>query len=462
MRTRTTYVHDRLADIEDALRVGNFEAATSASQASLDAAPSDPHALHAAARLFELAGEPDHALTNWIHAVAIDPSIAQAWAAIGTVISRGEPITNPHQVALVAFLQAHRADPTWLLPAWYAAMMYHALGYPHAFEQMWKQCLTIMDRHGDAPQNGGITNWHNRSYMHLTTGNFSEGFRLYDFRLGDIGHTIGDRARNRPPAGVRRWTHGNPPPRLAVFVEQGAGDMLMTLRYVADLACQGVDVTLEVFPSMSTVVRHRFAYADRITVIGQDAPLPREVDAYVWAMSLPGLMSRPAMVEAWDNYLPLFTPSKVPQRKLVGFAWQGSRSHRSDKIRSMPPALLEPLAGECRKLGLVPVAINPGEATPSFLEDPGEIVSFAETAALLDECAAVVSVDTALVHLAGCMNVPTFAMLAALPDWRWGLTGQGHIPWYPSVTLCRQPVIGDWSTVVDEVAGAYLPGILPW
>lgn len=460
MRTRSTFVHDQLADIEDALRRGDWESAVKASHLSLEAAPSDPHALHAAARLFELASEPDNALTNWVNAVAIDPSIAQAWAAIGTVISRGEPIQNPHQFALLAFLQAHRADPVWLLPAWYATMTYHALGYPDAAAQMWRQCQRIIAEFGDHPKNGGITNWHNRSYMLMTMGQLEDGYRLYDFRLGDIGHMIGDRARNRPPAGVRRWTHGDPPPRLAVFVEQGAGDMLMTLPYVAALVRAGVEVTLEVFPSMSTLVRHRFVWADdeNLTVIGQDAELPHEVDAYVWAMSLPGLMPLTTQM----SFTPVFRLSSVQNPRNIAFAWQGSRSHRSDKIRSMPAELLEPIAAMCRDRGYTPIAVNPGEPVPAFLEDPGPIESFAETAAILDTCAAVVSVDTALVHLAGSLCVPTFAMLAALPDWRWGLSGHDN-RWYPSVTLCRQPVIGDWSSVVAEVAdhARALPSLEP-
>ena len=117
----------------------------------------------------------------------------------------------------------------------------------------------------------------------------------------------------------------------------------------------------------------------------------------------------------------------------------------------MPVEALRPLAEFVRAAGLTPIALNPGEPTPDFLEDPGPVESFATSADILDKCVAVVSVDTALVHLAGCMGVPTFAMLAALPDWRWGLVGRGLVQWYDSVTLVRQPTIGDWASVVTDV-----------
>ncbi len=447
LRTRTRHVADQLIAIEEALMVGDWPAAVKANHAALQAAPDDPHALHASGRLFELADQPQDALSQWIHAVALDPTISAAWSAIGTLLARGVPIDNPHAFALLAFHRACQADPTWLMPAWHTALLYHALGHQEAAIAATARCFEVLRLHGDDPKNGGVVNLHNRSYLLLTLGRFEEGFRCYEYRLADVGHAMGERARVRPPEGVPRWTHGEltKDARLAVFVEQGAGDMFMTLRYVAALAQQGVRVTLEMFPSMSGVLRHRFVPQDGVTFIGQDAPLPEPVDAFVWAMSLPGLM-RDAYTER------VLVPSAIlpSDRRLVAFCWQGSRSHRSDRIRSMPVEQLRPLAQWCRDRGYTPVAINPGEPAPD-LDDPGEITSFAETAALLDDCAAVVSVDTALVHLAGCLGVPTFAMLAALPDWRWGLHDQGHIRWYESVTLVRQPIIGDWASVVADV-----------
>jgi ADP-heptose:LPS heptosyltransferase len=62
----------------------------------------------------------------------------------------------------------------------------------------------------------------------------------------------------------------------------------------------------------------------------------------------------------------------------------------------------------------------------------------------------VISVDTALVHLAGALGVPTLVLLAFGPDFRW-LLERADSPWYPSLRLYRQPVPGDWATVLRQV-----------
>lgn len=446
---RSTFVSDRLSDIEACLSAGDWLGAVTASNAAQRAAPHDGHVLHASGRLCELADQPQDALSYWVHALAVDPSVAVSWSAIGTLLGRGEPIHSPQLIALLAFAQAHRADPEWLLPAWHMALLYHALGFGEAAEAALHQCGEVLKAHGDHPKNLGVVNLHNRSYMHLTLGHWREGFACYEYRLQDVGHLLSARAQKRPPEGVPRWTHGEPPKRLAVFVEQGAGDMFMVLPYVLRLLDQGVYVVLEAFPSMVDVLSDRLIghyVGDHLDVIEQDDSLPSAVDGYVWAMSLPGLMGfddpKQTLERKWRR------PELINR---VAFCWQGSRMHKSDKVRSMPVEQLRRVAELCRELGYAPVAVNPGEPVPDFLEDMGLIESFEATASILDTCVAVVSVDTALVHLAGSMGIPTFACLAALPDWRWGLVGRGHTTWYESVHLVRQPIVGQWAPVIDSV-----------
>jgi hypothetical protein len=82
---------------------------------------------------------------------------------------------------------------------------------------------------------------------------------------------------------------------------------------------------------------------------------------------------------------------------------------------------------------------------------PGSIGSFADTAALVHHMDVVISVDTAVAHLAGALGRPTWIPLNWYGvDWRW-LLNRDSSPWYSTATLFRQPVMGDWATVTDKI-----------
>jgi hypothetical protein len=76
--------------------------------------------------------------------------------------------------------------------------------------------------------------------------------------------------------------------------------------------------------------------------------------------------------------------------------------------------------------------------------------AFMDTAAILQHLDLIITSDTAIAHLGGCLNIPTWIALNYVPDWRW-LLGREHSPWYPSVTLFRQEKLGDWSSVFEQI-----------
>jgi ADP-heptose:LPS heptosyltransferase len=80
-----------------------------------------------------------------------------------------------------------------------------------------------------------------------------------------------------------------------------------------------------------------------------------------------------------------------------------------------------------------------------------ELTDFAETAALIECLQLVITVDTAVAHLAGALGKPVWIMLSFGPDWRWMLD-RSDSPWYPTAKLYRQPQPGHWTAVVDALA----------
>jgi len=84
---------------------------------------------------------------------------------------------------------------------------------------------------------------------------------------------------------------------------------------------------------------------------------------------------------------------------------------------------------------------------PGFMDMSPRMGDFMDTAQIARHLDLFVTVDTSMAHLAGSLGIPTIVLLPYLPDWRWGLNSP-QTPWYETVTLLRQKVIGDWREVI--------------
>ena len=89
----------------------------------------------------------------------------------------------------------------------------------------------------------------------------------------------------------------------------------------------------------------------------------------------------------------------------------------------------------------------------ALLDVAERLDTFADTAGLIAQLDLVISVDTAVAHLAGALGKPVWIALPFTPDWRWQLK-RSDSPWYPGVRLFRQAVRRDWSKVTEEIRAA--------
>jgi len=134
--------------------------------------------------------------------------------------------------------------------------------------------------------------------------------------------------------------------------------------------------------------------------------------------------------------------------------WQGNPNHRNDRNRSLPLSVLAPLLNTAGFQFLSLQKGGAGTRIPEGIFDLAPLLgNFAETAAAIEGLDLVISVDTAVAHLAGSLGKPVWTLLPYAPDWRWLLYREDS-PWYPSMRLFRQPIAGDWSSVVREVKRA--------
>ena len=155
------------------------------------------------------------------------------------------------------------------------------------------------------------------------------------------------------------------------------------------------------------------------------------------------------LVEAWGERL-------GPKEEFrIGLVWGGTPDHLKDRDRSIEPELFRPLVETPGVSALSLMVGRDGEAGRVFgdvvTDLAPELGDFADTAAAIANIDLVISVDTAVAHLAGALGTMVWTLLPFNPDWRWML-GRDDSPWYPSMRLFRQEKRKDWEGVIERVA----------
>jgi len=141
----------------------------------------------------------------------------------------------------------------------------------------------------------------------------------------------------------------------------------------------------------------------------------------------------------------------------VGLVWRGNPKHDSDMFRSIPLGLWSPvlktsgLTFISLQMGLDGKELAPFQEQYSIYDAAHEVSDFGDTAALVADLDLVISVDTAVAHLAGAMNKPVWLLISAANDWRW-MAHREDSPWYPSMKIFRARRLRDWTDVMAAVA----------
>ena len=265
---------------------------------------------------------------------------------------------------------------------------------------------------------------------------------------------------------------------LFLWHEQGLGDTVQFCRYASLAAARGARVLLQVQPELARLCA---GLAGVEVVAG--TPLPDQYDYHSPLMSLPlafstladnipaqmpYLRADPVDVGAWAARL------GAPRKPRVGVVWSSGIRRHNEALRhagvskTIPLAVLAPLAGLDAQFHSLQIGDGSAEAraapgTLSLIDNTAELRDFADTAALMANLDAVVSVDTAVAHVAAAMGLPTFVLLKNAPCWRW-FVGRSDSPWYPTMRLFRQQHRNDWRAPVAQLTtalGHFLDALAP-
>jgi tetratricopeptide (TPR) repeat protein len=295
----------------------------------------------------------------------------------------------------------------------------------------------------------------NKGFCALLRGDFARGLPLYEWRK-KLSPPIEARSYPQP-----LWTGTEDVRGKTVFayVEQGLGDTIQFWRFIAPLQARGARVIVSVQDGLMALMAHASPAAELV----DSRAVPLDFDYHIPLMSLPlALGLQPDTISADTPYVSA-EPARVAKWGSVigekgfkiGISWQGARGGVT--TRAMP---LSCFAGLSRLAGVRLISLQKGfgseqiAALPAvetlgddFDAGPG---AFQDAAAVMQSLDLVITLDSALAHLAGAMGRPTWVALKRVPDWRWFLGG-GSSPWYPGMRLFRQRADGDWDGVFAEM-----------
>jgi tetratricopeptide (TPR) repeat protein len=437
---RKALYHSNLGEIYR--RLGRVDDSVASARRAFALDPRNPQVLNnLAIALYERA---EHAEAEGLlrKALALNPKYAEANSNLGNAIRAQHRLEE----AIPWYRQAIKLKPDFADAHANLASTLKDVGQFAEAVECFDRAIAIDPKHGNARSG--------RALVLLTQGDFKGGLPEYEWRW------LSSEMRPRnffQPAWQGENMAGR---RLLIHAEQGYGDTIHFCRYLPGLQARGGSVVLEVQPPLVGLMAANFPWARVITketCPPFDRHCPMVSLALAAGTTLETIPSATPYLAA-DEAAAARWAARLPGAGLrVGFAWGGNPKHRNDFNRSMAIEHLAPLF-DIPGVAFVSLQTGPRAADLSRLRNfaggidlSAELVDFAESAAVLANLDLVISVDTAVPHLAGAMGRPVWVMLPKVPDWRWMLE-RADSPWYPTMRLYRQPQAGDWATVVGRIA----------
>lgn len=302
-----------------------------------------------------------------------------------------------------------------------------------------------------APNNAD--NHYNLALTLLILEKLDDGWGEYEWRLQKKSHV-------RPTYNNKLLWDGSAldSKSILLYAEQGFGDSIQFIRYVRELSEYDCTILVQCHHSL-ILLFSCIKEIDRL--IREDETLPK-CDYYFPLLSLPFMLN--TSIHSIPTGIPYIQPN-INQSALrisshnklkIGVVWAGNKEQSNNKFRSTTLLQLLPIIS---LTNFQFFSLQVGERSKDIISlnaddlitDLSKVIhDFNDTALLIEQLDLIITVDTSVAHLAGAMGKPTWVLLSYNPDWRYFLN-RNDSPWYPTMRLFRQKILGNWDNVIAEI-----------
>jgi len=261
------------------------------------------------------------------------------------------------------------------------------------------------------------------------------------------------------------------PATVHIHTDAGNGDNILLMRYLPLLAAKGYKVRYEAKENIVKLARDSFPEVE-IIPIARNYPGTTDLPDFDYHIPIVDL---PFIFQTDLDTIPKVVPylkldSKLiekykPYRGKIGICWATGVPIGHPFKRSIKFDLLKPIIdNDPSRFISLQTGYASDENDRIVTPNPGD---WADTAALLENLDLIISIDTAIAHLAGAIGKPTWLMMhkyttsfqfmAEYKDASWNTAS----PWYPSMRIFRQKTRDDWSHVITEIAAELAQRVQP-
>jgi len=332
--------------------------------------------------------------------------------------------TLQHEKSLSSFKKCLEITPDHIGCQLMVGVIYEELKKFNQAIDFYKACIDTYPEYIEPHINLGM--------CYLLTGNYTEGWNEYEWRLKLQAQVY--EIKFKKPRWVGQDLSGK---TLVIATEQSIGDILLFIRFAKQLALDGAKIIVMTQGELKKILESQ-KWIDK--VISYDDEIP-DCDYYTYLLSIPKVLEwNPKMDTQTHPYLEINKENFseiLPDKRNIGYLLNPDISSSTSKQTVMPEKDISSIISN-KNFNFINLH---------------QIKDIDILAGIIQHLDLVICIESDLAYLAGSLNIPTCLILSAVPKHLWDLSYKSTTPWYPSLELFRQETSDDWTNIINGIQG---------